>query len=297
MREAILKTTVVAAVTAFGAQAHAQEFSGSAGLQIGGNKAVEYDRSSREITTVGAAVLNGRFAYETAGAMTYAGDFFLRYDDFANGTEGDFNSDEDPETRGQFGLQALYDLTDATRAGVFIGYANQRSQRDNVSDDYDTWLVGLTGQVDLSENFLGYGQVGYGDNTQGDDNGEGFVEGSLARAGLVYFVSDATIVNVDMQFAGTPTYIDNDAPGVFNSFELSSETQIVDSLPISAEFGVRRSVINSTDEGDHLSEIEAFVGVTYNFGGKSVAAKWRDGVAYGTPDLPARASAWTEWAD
>lgn len=297
MTNVVLRTAAATVALFVAGPALGQELSGSIGLQIGGNRAVEYDRSDREISTVGAAVLNGRLAYNTGGAMTYAGDFFLRYDDFTNGTEDDFNDAEDPELRGQIGLQALYALTEATSAGAFVGYANQRSQADPLSDDYDTWLIGLTGQTDLSESFIGYAQVGYGDNTQGDDNGEGFVEGSVARGGLVYIASQTTIVNVDLQLAGTPTYIDNSDAGYFNSFELSSEMQLSQRLPVSAEFGLRRSVVNSSDEDDHVSEIEAFVGLNFNFGGKSVADKWRDGIAYGTPDLPVRASAWTEWAD
>ncbi|WP_341368880.1 hypothetical protein [Yoonia sp. BS5-3] len=297
MNKMLLKCGTLALTLAAATHVAAQDLQGTVGLQIGANRVAEYDQPTPELSTVGAATLNGRFAYQPNDTMIYAGDFFLRYDDFANGTQGDFTDNEDPELRGQIGLQALYALTDATRAGGFFSYADQRSQSQDIADEYDTWLLGLTAQTDLSDAFLGYAQLAHGSNTKGDDAGEGFNAGSVVRGGLVYFASDALIIAADLQLAGTPNYIDDDDLGYFNSFELMAEMQLGQSLPLTTEFGLRRSVITSSDEDDHLSEIEAFVGVNYNFGGASLTDKWRNGVAYGTPDLPARASAWTEWAD
>lgn len=277
--------------------ATAQDVAGTVGLQIGANNASEYDDTSPEDTTVGTAVLNGTVVYTPAGNMTYAADLYARFDDFANGDPGDFTDDEDPEMRWQLGLQALRSVSDVTKIGGFLSYGSQQSQGSPAEDDYNVVLVGLTGQVALSDQFMGYGQFGFGNTTEGEDEGEGFVDGYIGRAGLVYFASATTAINADLQMAGTPTYIDNDDAGIFTSFELSGETQISAKMPVSMEYGVRRSIINSTDEGDHVGETEVFVGVNYSFGHASLADKWRNGVVYGTPDLPSRASAWTEWAD
>lgn len=291
---------VTAVAGGLGTQVSAQDWIGSAGFALGINEAREIaDSGTPDRATVGFAMIDGTVAYNT-GRLTYALDVTARYDDFAK-DEGDSNSfadGEDPESRWQIGGHALWSATQSTKLGGFVSYGSTVSQDAPSDDEYDVWLLGFTGQTEPSENFLLFGQIGFGNNTQGEDfEDEGFRRGFVLRSGMVYFATDTTAVSADLAYAGTVGYIDNDDVGAFLGFELSGETRVSQDMPLSATYGIRHSIISSTEEGDALQETELFAGLLYTFGGVTVADKWRRGVAYGTPDLPLRASAWTEWAD
>lgn len=117
------------------------------------------------------------------------------------------------------------------------------------------------------------------------------------RSGLTYFMTDSNAINADFEFAGSRNYIDSSDPGRFYGFTLSQEFAVSQSMPLFAEYGVSYSHISGTDEGEQVDEWFLFAGIKYTFGQATVRDRWTNGLAIGSPRLPVRGSAWTEYID
>jgi hypothetical protein len=59
----------------------------------------------------------------------------------------------------------------------------------------------------------------------------------------------------------------------------------------------RYTMIDATTESDFVEEVEFGVGLKLVFGAGTPREAARAGRSIGTPDLPLRASAWTEFLD
>ncbi len=55
--------------------------------------------------------------------------------------------------------------------------------------------------------------------------------------------------------------------------------------------------LSSTDESESNDEIALSIGLKYVFGADTPRERWTNGIGYGGPRLPVRASAWTEYFD
>lgn len=230
-------------------------------------------------------MVEGSIEFDLNQSIWVAIDANYRYDDFG----GDFDDDEDPQSEYTVGAHILRDFGGDTRAGILLAYGDTRPQDYDVEDSYDVYLVGLEAQTNLADNVMVYAQLGFGDKIRDVDTDEGFNDGMFARFGMQYTYSESTTFTADFEMAGNQTYVDNNDPGRFFGITFSGETRLPTEMPLSANYYVRYDHLDSTDEGEAVDEIQAGIGIRYVFGSGSTSI--------GTPRLPTRASAWTEWMD
>ena len=292
----ILNTISILALTCTALPATAQMV-GSVGADLGYNLAREGDSGPwQDKADVASVRLNATGAWAVGNGFVLGADLDLRWDDFSGG--GDFDDTEDPDWQYSLGLHGLKQLNDRTRVGVFASFGEQIPQDSDSGDAYDVWLVGLEGQTLLADNVLVFGQIGGGSKlSEGDDDDEGFKDGWVLRAGATWFASDKTAVALSVEHSRTQSYIDGDDPGRFWDVTLAGETRLPTQAPLLATYGISYSLFDSTDEGDDVEETRLFAGIKYLIGADSPRDRWVNGIAYGTPVTPLRASAWTEWAD
>lgn len=274
------------------AQPHQSRFMGHIGVTAGFNHVLDDDEDR---ATVGFGGIDASLAARL-GLAVIGAEGALRYDNFQS--TDDFAGTEDPEWQGHITAHLLYDITGATRLGIFGQYADTRLQDVDSEDNYNVYVAGLQGQTFLADNVLVYGQVGYGGKLRdGEDDEEGFNGGPVARLGMAYFLTDNHALSADFEFASTNMYIDGDDAGRFYGATLSGESKISAGLPLFATYGASYTHLNSTDEGDSIDELQLFAGLKWTFGQDSVRSRWTDGLAIASPRLPVRASAWTEQMD
>lgn len=269
---------------------------GHIGLEGGLNNVIEADGGSNDEATIPFSGLNASITLPTSNNFLMTVDGDIRWDDF--GSTDDFDDNEDPEWQFNVGLHVLKQFNDDSRAGAFFAYGDTKSQNEPADDEYDVLMGGLEVHHFLYDGLMVYTQLGYGQKVRdGDQVNEGFRGGIVARSGATYFMSETSTINVDIEFANTHNYIDSSDPGRFFGATLAYETQPWEDSPILMSLFGRMDHYSSTDEGDAIDEWQLGFGLKYYFGAGSQVEAARKGASIGTPRLPARASAWTEYLD
>lgn len=182
---------------------------------------------------------------------------------------------------------------------MFAGYGDTTPRDGDKADAYDVMMYGVEGLFFPADNVMAYGQFAFGDKVRaGDEASEGFVKGNILRFGAIWFRTDDNSFTVDVEAAAATNYIDRDDPGVFVGITFSGESRLgYDSLPVALTYFARYDFLTSTDEGDAIQEISVGAGLKILLGNKTKRERFRAGASIGTPRLPTRASAWTEWMD
>ena len=104
-----------------------------------------------------------------------------------------------------------------------------------------------------------------------------------------YDFTSNTTFNFDFEIGASENYIDSSDPGRFFGVTIGGQTKIMSDSPLYATYFARYDHISGTDESDAVDETQFGVGLRYAFGGGSNLI--------GSPRLPVRASAWTEYID
>ena len=268
---------------------------GHISLEGGLNNVIEADGSPNDQATIPFSGLNASITLPTSNNFLMTVDGDIRWDEFSNADV--FDDDEDPEWQFNVGLHVLKQFNDDSRSGAFFAYGDTKSQDQPREDEYNVLMGGLEVHHFLYDGLMVYTQLGYGQKVRdGASEEEGFSGGIVARSGATYFMSETSTINVDIEFANTYSYIDDNDPGRFFGATLAYEKQWVDSPIFMSLFG-RMDHYSSTDEGDDIDEWQLGVGMKYYFGAGSQVEAARKGASIGTPRLPTRASAWTEYMD
>lgn len=245
---------------------------------------------------VGFAAVDGSFSFQVAPGILLGFDANARLDDL--GSDPNFNDSEDPKAQYAIGVHALWDMGSDTRLGGFLAYGDTVSQDQSTGDEFDYYLVGLEAQHFVTNDILGYAQVGLGGKVRdGDDDEEGFLDGKALRIGATYFAGENSAFTLDLEFGSASPYIDGDDDGVFFGATVSGETRLPTAAPLSATYFLRYDQIDATTEDDEIAELQVGVGLRFLFGATSPREAARAGRSIGTPYLPSRASAWTEFID
>jgi hypothetical protein len=266
---------------------------GDIGLTFGYNDVADNRDSSAD---VGFAVLDGSFSFPVGSGMLLGFDASYRFDDLAS--DPDFSDDEDPDSQYTLGAHALWRAGPDTRLGLFLAYGDTLMQNEARSDNFDYWLVGVEARHFVNDNVMGYAQFALGDKGRtGDDDGEGFNDGQVMRLGATYFLKDHSAFTLDLEYASADPYIDGDDAGRFYGVTLGGETRLRPDAPLMATYFVRYNKIDATTENDSLDELQVGLGIKVVFGATSLREAARAGRSIGTPYLPSRASAWTEFID
>jgi hypothetical protein len=266
---------------------------GEIGLSFGLNSVEELFGDE---ANVGFAEIAGSYSFKVGARLLLGFDANFRVDDLAS--DPDFADDENPESRYNLGAHALWDIGADTRLGGFLAYGDTRMQDEPSANNYDYWLVGVEARHFFNDDLMGYAQIGVGDKGRdGDDVGEGFNDGRVARLGATYFLKDHSAFTLDLEYAEADPYIDGDDKGEFFAATLSGETRLATAAPLMATYYIRHSDIDATTEDDAVEELEVGLGIKYVFGAGSPREAARVGRSIGVPHLPGRASAWTEYLD
>jgi hypothetical protein len=188
-------------------------------------------------------------------------------------------------------------LNEDTRLGVFGGYGLTVPQDEDMADAYDVLTFGLEAQHFISENLMAYGQLGWGEKLRdGQDSDEAFNGGPVARLGVSYFATKTSALTLDLEVAGTSKFVDEGDDGRFYGATLSYQQLVAQDLPLYLTCFGRYDLIDGTDDGT-VEEWQLGFGLRYFFGAGSPQDAARKGLSIGTPRLPTRASAWTEYLD
>jgi hypothetical protein len=243
----------------------------------------------------GFVVIDGSYSFPVGERMLFGFDANLRSDSFA-GTS--LQEDENPQSQYRIGAHALWSLGPDTRLGGFVAYGDTRSQGEARDNDYDYFLVGVEARQFLGDDVMAYGQLALGDKGRsGEDEEEGFNSGKSLRLGATWFATDRSAYTFDVEFASASPYIDGRDDGEFFRASLSGETRLSRTAPLMATYSVSYDLYDATTENDSVEEVQIAIGVRYVFGGQTQREAARAGRSIGTPHLPGRASAWTEFLD
>jgi hypothetical protein len=265
---------------------------GEVGLTYGLNNV---DISFGDEGDVGFAEISGSYSF-AVGSVLFGFDAGYRFDDLASNP--DFSDEEDPDNQYNLGAHLLFQVGPDTRLGGFLAYGDSRAQDVVLSDNYDYWLAGIEARHFIGDNVMGYAQFALGDKGRtGEDPGEGFNEGHAMRLGATYFVKDHSAFTLDLEYASADPYIDIVDAGRFYGVTLAGETQLGDRSPVMATYSVRYTKLDATTENQVLEEMQFGLGIKVLLGAKSPREAARAGRSIGTPYLPGRASAWTEFVD
>jgi len=268
---------------------------GHVGGAVGGNYVEEVDGGTNDEATVFFGRADASVGFRTQSWL-FGVEGEVRYDDFQSAS--DFDDDEDPEWQWTVTPHFLYDVSSATRIGLFGQYGDNLPQDGDEGDSFDHYLIGIEGQTFLADNVVVFGQLAFGDKiTDGQDDQEGFNNGIVVRTGLTYFATEFTALTADFEFAGSENYIDSSDPGRHFGASIGGKTQISEDMSLFFTYEASYTHINSTDESEQADELAFAVGIELPFGAKSLRSQWTDGMAIGAPRLPVRASALTEYID
>lgn len=268
---------------------------GHFGAASGLNAIREVDGGGKDEDSISFTTLDGSITLPVASKWLVTLDAIARYDDF--NSSSDFGN-ESPEWEYTLGSHLLYQFTPETRAGLLFGYGDTRNNSASAHESYDTWLLGAEVQHFVTDDLMVYAQVGTAfKGRDGSDSDEGFNDGFFARAGSIYFFSDRSSINFDMEAAGCQNYIDSSDPGRFFGFTVSYQQQVLEDMPLYLSAFGRYDHISSNDESDNVEEWQLGVGLRYYFGAGSQKDANRKGASIGMPRLATRASAWTEYID
>ena len=289
----MLATTL--AVLALPAMVAAQDTSGvgDIGLTLGYNAVDDLDEDK---AGVGFGVIEGSYSFHVAPRVLLGFDANWRMDDLSS--DPDFDSDDDPDSQYGLGMHALWELSPDTRLGGFLAYGDTKMQDEPRNDQYDYYLIGLEARHFVNDDLMLYGQLATGDKGRnGQDDEEGFNDGKAVRLGATYFMGDQSAFTLDVEYATADPYIDGDDKGEFMGATLSGETRLGTQAPLLATYYLRYDDLDSTTEGDKVTELSVGLGIKYVFGANTPRDAARAGRSIGTPHLPARASIWTEYLD
>ncbi|MGB0921490.1 MAG: hypothetical protein ACPG1C_09250 [Alphaproteobacteria bacterium] len=237
-------------------------------------------------------------AYRLNDQWTLGAEGSVRKDWFDDGCSDCFGDDEDPDYQFQGTAHALYNVNVDTRIGTFFQYADTRPQSGDSDEAYNLYMVGIEGQHFIAPDFVVFAQAGFGDKLRdGEDDGEGFVEGYAFRTGGAYFWDEHTTIEGEIEFGGSSQYIDSSDPGRHFAVGLSVSHRIMKEHPVFLTTGMGYNYSSGTDEGEQVEELQFGIGLRFLFGATNEQDRWRRGVAIGAPKTPVRGSAWTEYID
>lgn len=247
---------------------------------VGGYRWVDSDEDGQgESPIVGGA---GRFN------VPVTNNFSLQFD--ADGEYYITDDEEDAQGLAMAGAHASWRNPDAGLLGVFAAVG----QGFNESDQDERrlgWMVGGEGQVYLGDVTL-YGQAGFADFAfeEGPDEIEGFVEGWLVRGVGRWFVGADSMIEGEVSYGETDTFIDGDDAGKFWNWGIEGKMRITEAMPLYGVVGYRGGFYDSTSEGDTLTDHVVFGGLTILTGAGSLRENDRRGATLDLPLLPGRAA-------
>jgi hypothetical protein len=281
---------------------------GEIGLSFGFNDAVNGFEGFERSATYGFGGVEGSYSFGVAPGILLGFDASWRAEYAASDENFDFFGA--PEGQALLAARALWELGPDTRLGGFVAYGTTRNQQaDSVGfgfQNFDYWLYGIEGRHFVNDDLMVFGQLGVGDDDEGDgltsggvltSPGEGFNSGRVVRLGATWFAGDRSAFTADVEYATADPYIDNSDAGEFFGVTLSGETRVSAGMPLFATYSLQSNWLDSTTEGGRVDETSVGIGIRYVFGAETPREAARAGRSIGTPDLPARASVWTNFND
>lgn len=212
----------------------------------------------------------------------------------------DRSSDDnnDPDSAYIFGGHLSWRDPAAGLLGVFGG-VGQGMSSDMGDHDID-YLAGIEGQLYL-DSFTFYAQGGYADFKVDTDepDGEGFVDGWFARGVGRYFFSEDFLVQAEVSYGETSSFMDGEDNGEIWNWGALARTRLLDSsVPVYGTLEYRGAHFWTEDQDDDRADKHAvLIGLDIAFGVENLWENDRRGATLDMPMLPARAAAWSESMD
>jgi hypothetical protein len=161
------------------------------------------------------------------------------------------------------------------------------------------WIAGGEFQVYVN-NLTLYVQGGFGDIPV-EGSAEGFIKGTFVRGVARYFLNENALVQGEVAYGRTSTYVDNDNGGEFWNWAVKLEGRIHPSAPVFGAIEYQGGRYYTPDQlGDTATDHAVLVSLKVLLGGgpvPSLKQNDRYGATLDLPMLPGRAAAWTEGLD
>lgn len=217
--------------------------------------------------------------------------FSMQFD--ADGELRFTDDEEDPQGVAMIGAHASFRNPSQGLIGIF-GAAGQGLNED--PDDVDMGVM-IGGEAQFYWNqFTLYGQAGWAD-FEVDDSPEGFVDGWFVRGVGRWFVNPDALVEAEVSYGETDTYIDGNDAGEFWNWGVKGKMKLNPTKPVYGVLAYRGGSYDATTEGDDGTEHVLLAGISILLGPQTLQDNDRRGATLDLPMLPGRAASWTEGLD
>ena len=234
----------------------------------------------------------GVFGLDASYSVPVAADWSLQADVLAERFMVAGSSEENISKLFAGGLHVTYRKPEQYAIGAFGGAGFGESLREQ--DRFNAWWLGAEGQYYLSSTTL-YGQLAY---TAGDveDTEEEFDGTWLVRGVVRHFLDDNSKVEGELSYASADDAIDDEDEVSHLAWGLSYERQLLDSRWYYTA-GYRGGFVDTTTEGEELTDHTLYLKMTLQFDGLSLKANDRTGASFDQPLTSLRATGWLEPLD
>lgn len=196
-----------------------------------------------------------------------------------------------PESFQMAGLHLGFRDPTRFQAGLFYGYTWSDLPNNTPPDtSFETAMYGVEAQLYLNDLTL-YAQYGIADSQAGETTSiEGVHDGTVIRGVARWFVGEDSMLETELSYANTDTYIDDTDPGEFRGWGIKGKTRVTEEKPLYLTAGLRGASYDATvGEFDSTSEEVFFVSLSYMYGTKTLKDNDRNGASLSLPGLPGRA--------
>ena len=241
-------------------------------------------------------------AIDLRGALSFkgfTGQADYRYESYSGDGEATPTLDSDAQDAFQIaGAHLGYRNPSLFHVGLFYGYTWADLPEFTDQTSWETSMYGVEAQVYLNDVTL-YVQYGAVDDEASDPTEvEGVHNGMVARGVARFFVGQDSMLEAELSYADSDSYIDSGDPGEFRGWGLKGKTRILENTPLYLTAGYRGASYDATiGEDDSTMEQVFSVGVSFMFGVDNLKDNDRNGASLDLPGLPGRAHGFTELLD
>lgn len=243
---------------------------------------------------VGFGSAAGTLSLPIGDKSTLSLDLNYRSDDFSKTKPSGYGSNAPIDNYG-FGAHFIHTTGSSLDLGVFYAYGDGSRHNKDTSDQYDVHLAGLEMRAHLNEDLIVFTQLAQGlKGRDGEDAFNGFDKGLASRVGLAMAIGQSSSLMLDGEYSFAPEMFEGEDDGKFYSLTLSGETPLPGFQNVYATAFAAYQKFDSTTETDVIVEKQVGLGLRFYFNQNNLIESLRQRGSIGTPNLPIRASNWTD---
>lgn len=262
---------------------------------VGGYNAT--DTSGQDIgaegDNAGFGSVAGSLGLPVGDNTTLSFDLHYRGDDFSDTQPGGYGNNAPIDSYG-VAAHLIHGLTPSLDVGAFYAYGDGSRHDRGTSDQYDVHLAGLEMRAHLQDVTV-FAQLAQGyKGRDGEDAFNGFDKGISTRLGIVTAIGESSSLMLDGEYSFAPDMFEGEDDGKFYGLKLSGETPVPGFQNVYLTAFAAYQKFDSTTETDVIVEKQVGLGLRFYFNQNNLLETLRQRGSIGTPNLPVRASNWTD---